>query len=330
MRQWGIAIAFVLCAAEMQRLWGSAEAWVFLSLSLLTALVWLGEERGNPFVHRLADNIVEIMVAAILLAGLGLPAIQGDIEHTPALIPLELWAPLISAWWGLSSSRLSIKRLAMQALAFFFVLHWGLEREGVHLADEKVIICAAVIVLTRSWAMLGIRPSGGDVPAARPSFLDAATGVYARPYFEAELMHIGAVANRYHWPFSLIAIRIDGYQKLLERIGVDAAHELERKAAWLIAERIRTPDTAAHWSEGRFMVLLPSTEHHEALQLAESLRKAILASTLGGSHPVSITCGTSQHQFGDDPMETVAESEAQLGKVPEDGSAAAPCRPLHG
>lgn len=330
MRQWGIAIAFVLCAAEMQRLWGSAEGWVFLGLTLLTALVWLGEERGNPFVHRIADDVVEIMVAAILVAGLGLPAIQGDIDHTPVLIPLELWAPLISAWWGLSSSRLSIKRLAIQAIAFFFVLHWGLEREGVHLADEKVIICAAVIVLTRSWAMLGVKPPGGEVPASRTSFLDAATGVYARPYFEAELMHIGAVANRYHWPFSLIAIRIDGYQGILDRIGVAAAHEMERKAAWLIAERIRTPDSAAHWSEGRFLVLLPSTEHHEALQLAESLRTALLASSIGGDHRVSVTFGVSQHQFGDDPMETVAASEAQLGKDPEDAPAGAPCRPMQG
>ncbi len=329
MRQWGIAIAFVLCAAEMQRLWGSAEGWVFLGLTLLTALVWLGEERGNPSVHRLADNIVEIMVAAILAAGLGLPAIQGDIAHTPALIPLELWAPLISAWWGLSSSRLSIKRLAIQALAFFFVLHWGLEREGVHLADEKVIICAAVIVLTRSWAMLGARLSGVDQPASRAAFLDAATGVYARPYFEAELMHIGAVANRYHWPFSLIAIRIDGYQNILDRIGVAAAQEMERKAAWLIAERIRTPDTAAHWSEGRFLVLLPSTEHRDALQLAESLRKALLASSIAGNHRFSVTCGVSQHQFGDDPMETIAACEAQIGKEPGNFSAVPPCKPTH-
>ena len=235
---------------------------------------------------------VDIVALALLVTGLVLHWVLGQAAAADVLAPLAVWAPLLAAWWGLSHPRLDARWLGTLALVFLLCLRAGLPPDGF--GYERVVVCLLILALTRQWEMRSA--AGGQATA---SFHDAVSGVCSRAYIEAELAHIAAVSNRYQWPFSLMIAQ------------TGAASECV--LAGLIAERIRLSDSAGLWDDGRLLILLTNTRLSDALKLAENLKRAIAAARLPGAPTVSF--GVAEHDFGSDPMVTVAAAERLLAEA---------------
>ena len=314
MRLWSIGVTFILCSAEVQRHWLTPEGYIFLTASLLTAGIWLGTASNVRIASAAADFVVEIIVVALLSSGMVIQHIgQTDLGRL-VVMHISSWAPLICAWWGLSLWRIRAKTLVVLTAILFGGLSVGMPPDASTYSFEYFLLSFFVLGLTRHWSIAqSSLDTGIESSVERDGdFRDVETGIYNREYFEAEVSHLAAIANRYPIPFSVIALQVNWPNRTRESSRSGDLREVEKKIAWRIAERIRTADTAAYWGERRFVVLLPHTNAPQADELASLLAGSIgmtLRESIGNA---TVLTGTAEHQAGEDPMGTVSEAERLL------------------
>lgn len=305
---------FVLVVVELQRHWHGSVRWLYLFVSVWVACIWIGTLAKRAWALRHALAAIDAAVFALLFGGGFLTLVVGSPEGSELTATLLFWSPLLCAWWGYVHADRHV-RLAVSAAALFL----GLFAFGAVSGPpfyEHVILGVLMVALARR-AGGGWRPSPVSVPSVDfPDTVlrDAATGVASPTYFEAELAHTAAVANRYHQlPFLLIVYDIDRYARHAAEFGKSAMVGLMKRFAWTIADRVRVADTVCRWEEGKIVVLLPNTGLAEGRRVAEDIERACREIRLPDGRPVPLRMGIAEHRYGDDPMMTFgAANESTL------------------
>jgi diguanylate cyclase (GGDEF)-like protein len=100
--------------------------------------------------------------------------------------------------------------------------------------------------------------------------VDPATGLFGRPQFEAMFSKEFKRAVRFKQQMSCMLINLDG-----QKMGRRADEALVKAIIGLVQKTIREVDTAAWWSGEAFIVLLPNTIRHDALQAAARILEAV-------------------------------------------------------
>ena len=195
--------------------------------------------------------------------------------------------------------------VAAQLLIIFVLagaLHWG--RNGGFVA---AVIAAAVYVAMRvpllnadgfttdaliliairvaTYAVIGI--VGGEIAGRLKYFLaglenhsmvDRTTGAYSGCHAARSIESALAAWGRYQTPYSVVILTPSGSP--FEGLRPKRYRAMMRQAATSLRGDIRMVDDLTFCGDGRFMVLLPSTEADGATVVAERLR-AMTAETLG-------------------------------------------------
>ena len=89
-------------------------------------------------------------------------------------------------------------------------------------------------------------------------------------------------SERFEQPTSVLAFDIDHFKKLNDRHGHPTGDAALRKLASLMTRHLRRIDTIARTGGEEFVVLLPRTDHAEALGVAEKIRALVEATTFPG------------------------------------------------
>jgi diguanylate cyclase (GGDEF)-like protein len=100
---------------------------------------------------------------------------------------------------------------------------------------------------------------------------DPLTGLVNRRRFLDVLRHEYAVTRRYKNPLSCLAIDIDRFKAINDRLGAAAADRLLTALAQRIGQNLREVDLAARSGGEEFAILLPQTPKAGALALAERI-----------------------------------------------------------
>ncbi|WP_334188689.1 GGDEF domain-containing protein [Noviherbaspirillum sp.] len=156
---------------------------------------------------------------------------------------------------------------------------------------------------------------------------DPLTQLANRREFDRRLALEWGRARRGGYPVALILADVDFFKSFNDRYGHPAGDAcLKRVAAILRSVPQRSSDLAARLGGEEFGVLLPSTNIEDATQLAEQMRKAVLALEIpheasGVSPMVTISFGVVAIQPGlrNDPAELLAGADAALYKAKKDG-----------
>ena len=118
------------------------------------------------------------------------------------------------------------------------------------------------------------------------AIFDKLTGIHNRGHLDWVLNREWANAQRNQMPLSLIMIDIDYFKAYNDAYGHLCGDDCLRQVAQALqAKLMRKSDFIARYGGEEFMVILPSVDHHDAMQLAESLRRTI--QTLGIPHAES-------------------------------------------
>jgi diguanylate cyclase (GGDEF)-like protein len=104
---------------------------------------------------------------------------------------------------------------------------------------------------------------------------DGLTGLYNRRYMYQELERELARSRRYGHPLSLLICDLDNFKKYNDQYGHLAGDDLLRELGEMMKNYIRKSDTAFRYGGEEFAILLPHTDQHSALILAERLREAV-------------------------------------------------------
>lgn len=107
------------------------------------------------------------------------------------------------------------------------------------------------------------------------TFRDGLTDLFNRRYIELRLAEESGRYARWGDPVSVVAVDVDGFRRVTERGGSDAAGRTLRELAGLLRRQSRRFTVLARARRDRFAVVLTNTPQEGALAYAERLRGAI-------------------------------------------------------
>jgi diguanylate cyclase (GGDEF)-like protein len=127
---------------------------------------------------------------------------------------------------------------------------------------------------------------------------DALTSLYNFRFFSNVLPLEMERARRSSQPLSLIILDIDNFKQFNDHWGHELGNQALVHVSQLIALTIRKLDFACRFGGEEFAVILPNTDLHQAINVAERLRFAIAASPLeAGGNSISLTASVGVDEF---------------------------------
>lgn len=101
---------------------------------------------------------------------------------------------------------------------------------------------------------------------------DPGTGLDLAPSWSRWLQEEDSRVRRYRHPATIVLIEIDGLDRLIDRLGADAADRLIPPVAATLRRYAREVDRIARLSNRSFGVLLPETDEVQAINFVERVR----------------------------------------------------------
>lgn len=100
---------------------------------------------------------------------------------------------------------------------------------------------------------------------------DGLTGLFNRHYFETELRKLSASASRDNGPHALLYLDLDHFKVINDTVGHHQGDIVLKNISSLINSRMRSADFLARIGGDEFALLLPSTNQHTSLVLANEI-----------------------------------------------------------
>ncbi|MGD9124925.1 MAG: diguanylate cyclase [Desulfarculaceae bacterium] len=104
---------------------------------------------------------------------------------------------------------------------------------------------------------------------------DELTGLFNRRFFNSILTKQMAHSQRYHQPFSLLMMDVDGFKDFNDKFGHQAGDQALAEMAQILESSARNVDYLVRYGGDEFAVILPGAGKKEAMVAANRQRQAI-------------------------------------------------------
>ena len=146
--------------------------------------------------------------------------------------------------------------------------------------DDAQLLWIAVLIaesfLTQQYANRGLLAF---------AFTDFLTGLKTRGYFEQQLDNEIKRSERKNTEFALLMVDIDHFKQLNDHYGHHVGDQVLRDVAAILMKDMREIDTVARYGGEEFVLVLPESNKHAALRVAERLRRAVEKSRFFAGSP---------------------------------------------
>ncbi|HAK96367.1 MAG TPA: hypothetical protein DCM87_15585 [Planctomycetes bacterium] len=193
------------------------------------------------------------------------------------------------------------------------------ERLNAELKRNVGFRVALLDYLTNKQARLrGVRLVSGaefdDVMAQ--VYTDALTGVYNRGYFAEQLARELERAQRYSGKVSLLMLDIDNFKLYNDTRGHVAGDEALKAVAACLRSTARATDLVCRYGGDEFAIICPRTVKHDALTLADRLRKAVrnlgfVPNVRTAIEPITLSVGVASYPDDADALKSLIECADQ-------------------
>lgn len=132
--------------------------------------------------------------------------------------------------------------------------------------------------------------------------IDELTGAYNYRYFSEKLADETRRASRYNQPLSLIMVDLDSFKCCNDSYGHEVGNDILRGVAQIIMASIRDVDTLARYGGEEFIIILPQTEHQDAVTIAERIRSQVeegAFSSVDIAEPIRVTVSVGLTTYPD-------------------------------
>ncbi|MFH1653806.1 MAG: diguanylate cyclase [Pseudomonadota bacterium] len=144
------------------------------------------------------------------------------------------------------------------------------------------------------------------------SFTDELTNVYNRRHFHHMLQIEWKRAVRFQRDLSGIMIDVDYFKKFNDTFGHPKGDQVLREIGALLKANLREVDTVSRFGGEEFFLLLPDTDKHGALAVAEKVRKLVEEGNIGGGREkglnVTISAGISSYPDNVEELEELIDN----------------------
>jgi diguanylate cyclase (GGDEF)-like protein len=151
--------------------------------------------------------------------------------------------------------------------------------------------------------------------------IDGLTGIFNRRYFEKQIADELERSRRYDAELTVMMVDIDHFKRLNDEFGHLLGDEVLRQVSSIFSQQLRKNDVVCRYGGEEFGILLPQTNFHQALAVAEKLRKVVEAWQFPGvPRPVTISAGISScPAHGATRDEVVKAADAALYSAKQSG-----------
>ncbi len=158
---------------------------------------------------------------------------------------------------------------------------------------------------------------------------DGLTGLTIKRYFQARLAQELDRARRYTQPFSLLMLKVDGLEQLVEEHGLPATDQLFRSLSHRLRDSVRSSDLLSRWSDRTIALMLLGQGPLQAMAAAQKLLSCVSERpfALGDDSKVKITIsiggvafpdhGTHSQELMDGAIKAIESAEANSVNIPE-------------
>ena len=117
-------------------------------------------------------------------------------------------------------------------------------------------------------------PAPEPDPVEPPAGTDGLTGLLDQAAFTRLIAAENLRIHRYHRPATVVIFELSGLDRLVDRLGADAADRVVPALADTMRRLARDVDLVARLAPGRFGILLPETDEVAAINYVERVRRA--------------------------------------------------------
>lgn len=160
---------------------------------------------------------------------------------------------------------------------------------SAHLGTVWLLLLCAVVATLAGMSQLGLMTA-----LVRQSTRDSLTSCFTRCSGE-ELLEIQLnIAERNHYPLSVVFADLDNFKPINDVYGHKAGDQVLVTAAKNIHCALRTSDILARWGGEEFVLILPNTDRNNAIDVIERLRKHGLGIRPDGQ-PMTASFGIAEY-----------------------------------
>ena len=241
------------------------------------------------------SRVTEAEIAAALLIGTVLVslAIHFTNERTGVYSLFYVWIAIESVYF--LSRRAALAQLVGVAVAFGLVLM----SERPTAAEEQWLITVGTVAL--AGVLVGALKANVESLIGRlasAAHTDPLTGLSNRRAFQEALELELERARRGDRPVSLLVADLDHFKRVNDLLGHPGGDQVLKRFAGQMTRLTRNIDLPARLGGEEFALVLPEAAKHDALLVAERLRRAVKAAFVDTTAPLTVSVGVTS--FPDD------------------------------
>ncbi len=155
--------------------------------------------------------------------------------------------------------------------------------------------------------------------------IDELTGLYNAGYMKSRMEEEVRRAVRYHRPCSLVLLSVNEFQKLQDLYGGLAGEGVLHQLADLLKGQVGEGDRIGRLGPDEFALILPERNKREAIELAETIRRAVESHKFSnGPQPLpcmlTVSAGISENPLDGATGETLfAKASEAMGRANKQG-----------
>lgn len=254
---------------------------------------------------RAIQLMLRLLAASVMIMMFGLFAT--DTLHAGGN-PEQMARGIIMATFAVSllSLRGGREVLAYFSLPFVFCLGWLALRgadllETIYRLADPLMMLAIAMIASELFYRIRAQQFALQRALHRLAGIDVLTGLHNRRDLESRIGEEMSRSRRHDQPMSIVIGDLDHFKRVNDDYGHAVGDDVLRAVGERIRHNLRAEDLAVRWGGEEFLLLLPSTDDQQAVQVAEKIRRAIAERPVScGDQRVSVTVSFGVAQLRDD------------------------------
>jgi diguanylate cyclase (GGDEF)-like protein len=181
------------------------------------------------------------------------------------------------------------------AIALLLTVAFG-QDAGAVLDSPPLVLAPLALIL--AIAVLSTALMESDMHHRGEAVIDALTGMLNRKALMNRVSELAQQSEITGEPVGMILGDLDQFKRVNDSQGHAAGDAALTDVAYLLRKQLRAFDLAYRIGGEEFLILLPGADSRECAELAEGLRRAIAAGTVGDGSQLTISFGVSASTRG--------------------------------
>jgi diguanylate cyclase (GGDEF)-like protein len=192
---------------------------------------------------------------------------------------------------------------------------------AAHAVLHNPTLLVAPMALVLAVAMLSTALMRSDVEHRSEAVIDPLTGMLNRNALSSRTAELAQQSVLSGEPIGLILADLDHFKQVNDSLGHATGDAVLKDVSYVLRKQLRAFDLAYRLGGEEFLVLLPGADSSQTHTLAEELREAVSARSVGGGVEVTLSLGVSASERGEafDYAAVFARADAALYEAKRSG-----------